>query len=409
MEEAIDGLEGGIGGGWGIGVGGRLEGPVLEGVWGWFDGGAGVGEESGGEEKGEGGPREGWGGSGHGRGEGSRGDGDGRKSAPPVSGVAGGLTGVGTAGSVLVSCGRNLMSRFSFRAFAALGALLVLGGAVAGAVWYYEHSVVPEQQRKEAISAMLKTPGPKADPGRRIYDEALESIRGGDLEKARGRLAEVIELYPDSERSGDARRVLGEMNMDRLFARVPMPGKLEYSVGKTKQDNLHSIATRFRTTVPFIKRVNNLLGNVIHPGDRLVLYPLDFELGVDLERKRLLLVKDGRYFKEYGIVSYHLPFPSLPAETTVAESAGWEGSQRIRPDDDRYAGAAKRLQTPPRGQRSGIVFRAVPEGAEEPGVAGGATAEPGIYLSEADLDELTTVVRPGCALRFLKPTVPRTP
>jgi hypothetical protein len=40
---------------------------------------------------------------------------------------------------------------------------------------------------------------------------------------------------------------------------------------------------------------------------------------------------------------------------------------------------------------------------------GGATAEPGIYLSEADLDELTTVVRPGCALRFLKPTVPRTP
>ena len=291
------------------------------------------------------------------------------------------------------------MSRFSFRTFAALGALLVLGGAVAGAVWYYEHSVLPEQRRKEAIAEMLKTPGPKADPGRRIYDEALESIRGGDLEKARGRLAEVIELYPDSERTGDARRVLGEMNMDRLFARVPMPGKLEYSVGKTKQDNLHSIATRFRTTVPFIKRVNNLLGNVIHPGDRLVLYPLDFELGVDLERKRLLLLKDGRYFKEYGIVSYHLPFPSLPAETTVAESAGWEGSQRIRPDDDRYAGAAKRLVTPPRGQRSGIVFRAVPEGVvAEPLVAGGATAEPGIYLSEADLDELTTVVRPAVAV-----------
>ena len=141
------------------------------------------------------------------------------------------MTGGGTAGSVWFSGVRKLMSRLSFRAFAALGALLVLGGAVAGAVWYYEHSVLPEQRRKEAITEMLKTPGPKADPGRRIYDEALESIRGGDLEKARGRLAEVIELYPDSERSGDARRVLGEMNMDRLFARVPMPGKLEYSVG----------------------------------------------------------------------------------------------------------------------------------------------------------------------------------
>ena len=312
----------------------------------------------------------------------------------------GGLTRGRTAGTMTFPIRSEpvSMGRVHFRIIAALFALSVLAAAVLGALWVYRETIEPERQRKQEIAELLKKKGPRADPGKKLYEKALAHIRANEMDAARERLTEVIDVHRDSERWEDARRVLGEMNMDRLFSRVPMPGKLEYTVGRTRQDNLNAIAGRFRSTIGFIKRVNNLLGNVIHPGDRLVLYPLDFELEVDLQTRRLTLRKDGRFFKEYAILGHHLPYPSLPETTTVADTPGWIDEKKIRPDDERYAGAVKWLQTPPRGQRSGIVFCPQP-----PAPAEGQSPTPsGIYLSGPDLDELATVVRPGSPLRFLK-------
>jgi LysM repeat protein len=225
----------------------------------------------------------------------------------------------------------------------------------------------------------------------------MSLIRRGEMEAAREKLTEIIDIYRDSERNAAARDVLGEMNMDRLFSRVPMPGKLEYTVGRTRQDNLNAIAGKFRTTISYIKRVNNLLGNVIHPGDRLVLYPLDFEVEVRLGEKRLTVLKDGRFFKDYRLLGHHLPIPKLGKETTVAEVFGWVNEKKIPAHDERFTAAPKRLQTAGRGTRSGILF--VPEPPPPPPDA--QPSPSGIYLSADDMHELSTILRPGIPLRFL--------
>ena len=291
----------------------------------------------------------------------------------------------------------KFMARVHFRIIAALLALSVLTVTVLGAWYMYRENIAPEKERKKEIRNLMRQQGAKVDPGKKIHEQAMGLIRRGEMEAAREKLTQIIEVYRDSERHDAAREVLGEMNMDRLFSRVPMPGKLEYTVGRTRQDNLNAIAAKFRTTVAYIKRVNNLLGSVIHPGDRLVLYPLDFEVEVRLADKKLTLLKDSRYFKDYTIVGHHLPFPKLGKETTIAEASGWMNDKKIRPDDERYVSVQKRLQTAGKGPRGGVTFC-----PEPPSPAPGAQPSPaGIYLSAEDMHELSTIIRPGIPLRFL--------
>lgn len=291
------------------------------------------------------------------------------------------------------------MFRVHFRILAAILALAVLVAAVMGAFWLYREQIEPEKKAKAEVAEKMKQKGPAIDPGKKFYDQAIDLLRRGEMPAAREKLNEIIDVYKDSERWPTARELIGEMNMDRLFSRTPMPGKLEYTVGKTRQDNLNAIAAKFRTTVPFIKRVNNLLGSIIHPGDRLVIYPLDFEIEVDLAEKRLTVTRSGEFFKDYEIRGHHLPFPNLPAETTVGDVPGWVNDKKVRPDDERYAGAVKWLQTAGKGTRGGIIFCPEPPAPPE----GQQPSPSGIYLAAEDINELSTIIRPGVPLRFRKP------
>ncbi len=288
------------------------------------------------------------------------------------------------------------MAQVHIRIVAALLALSVLTVTVLGAYYMYRENIKPEQARKKEVSDLMKQQGPRVDPGKKIHDQAMDLIRKREMDAAREKLTEIIEVYRDSERYAPARAVLGEMNLDRLFARTPMPGKLEYTV--VSRDRLNALAAKFRTTIAYVQRVNNLVGTVIHPGDRLVVYPLEFEVEVDLQGKRFTVLKEGKFFKDYTIGSHHLPFPNLGKETTIGEISGWLNGKKIRPDSDQYPAAKKWVQTAGRGNRGGVIFC-----PEPPAPAEGAQPSPaGIYLSAEDMQELSTILRPGIPLRFLK-------
>ncbi|MES2470349.1 MAG: LysM peptidoglycan-binding domain-containing protein [Verrucomicrobiota bacterium] len=299
------------------------------------------------------------------------------------------------------------MARIYLRILASLFALAVLAGTVLGVYYVYKETYLPEKERTQEVRALLTTTAPKADPGKKQFDHAMELIRQGELEAARRLLTEITEVYQDSDRYQDSRRVLGEMNLDRLFSRIPMPGKLEYTAARG--DSLQLIAQRFRTTLSYIKRVNNLLGHVVHPDDRLIVYPLDLSLQVDLGSKRLTVLKEGRYFKDYAIAGMHLPYPSLPEQTTVADKPAWIDNKKIQPTDERYPSSRKWLQTVSKPGRPGIVFcTPLPEAAAAPaaGPAPLSATPAGIYLSGPDIEELSTLIRVGAPVQFLKKPTP---
>lgn len=310
------------------------------------------------------------------------------------------------------------MARVYIRILASLFALAVLIGTVLGAYYIYRETYLPEKTRTEAVKTLLSTNAPKADPGKKQFDQATELIRQGELDAAKRLLTEITEVYKDSSRFDDSRLLLGEMNLDRLFSRAPMPGKLEYTAARG--DNLLEIAKRFRTTLSYIKRVNNLLGSIVHPDDRLIVYPLDFTLQVDLNQKRLTLLREGRYFKDYTITGHHLPYPSLPEQTTVGDKPAWVDNKKIQPTDDRYPASRKWLQTAGKPGRPGLVFCApprakpLPEAAPAPdpksknpvpATTPGESTQ-GIFLEDTDIEELSTLIRIGTPVVFLKKTAP---
>lgn len=287
------------------------------------------------------------------------------------------------------------MAQAQLKIFAAVVALTILAGTVIGGFYVWEKIFKPEIENKQELRAVLTNPASKSDPGRNVFSEAMDLTRGNELEAAKDKLRQLIKIYRDSENFADARRVLGEMNMDRLFSRSPMPGKLEFTVS-AKDAGLDPIANKNRTTIPFLRRINNLSGTVIHPGDRLILYPLDFVLEVRLGARTVTLTQHGEFFKDYQIVQVNLaPGTRAPAATYISNKAASIGDKAVRDSDPRYSMARKLLQTASSGSRAGIIFCPAPKKK-------GDDAPNGIYLDESDIEELCTITRLRTPVKFLQ-------
>ncbi len=280
-----------------------------------------------------------------------------------------------------------------------------------GAYYYYEKDMQPEAkvnaELKQKEKQAKKGGGP--DPGISIFNKAVDLLREKETDAAVRKLEDIIQIYRDSSRYHDARRMLGEINMDRLFSRTPMPGKYEYTV--KPNDSLGPIIKNTGTTMEFLIRMNNLNGTVLHPGDRLVFQSLNFDIDVDFSLKILSLhykpdpAKEARiFFKDYAIKLVNLPPGTLPGgtkpysiATSIATKTAVLGEKSIKPTDGDFPMARKWLQTKPANGRPGILFRPLSDheerAAESKKQADGEDLVYGIFLDDGDMEELSMVTR----------------
>lgn len=280
----------------------------------------------------------------------------------------------------------------------------VLGSALVGSAYYWERVVKPQRSVAQRLIERERG-GQRPDPGLKEFATALELIQSGDLFAARERLAYLMRYYSDSSKYGEAKRVLGEINVDLLISRSPAPWKTNYTV--RPGDSLSRIASIHRCTLDFIIRANGLTSTSLTPGDKLWVAPLEFALRANLKARTLTLfrriapedsgAKGGgeEFFKEYQIVEIDLP-PTVrvPYETKISDKPAWEGSKPVpfSATKPSYFTAHRWLQT----SKSGLVIQAAPpDPASAP-----AEWKAGILLSEGDLKELYTIVRTGTPLRL---------
>ena len=274
----------------------------------------------------------------------------------------------------------------------AIGAILVLVVTMLGAIYMYERVFKPAYDSDREAQQLLESDLPAPDLGQRVHEEAMAYVRAGDLESARENLEQIMDIYPDSGFVEESRRALGEINLDRLFSKSPMPGKLEYTV--KRGDALAAIASRHRTTIAYVRHVNGLFSNVIHPGDRLIVYPFDFEMTVDLKNERVMLWEKGRFLKDYRINEFkRTPRGSFPRRTKIAEKMAWLGGKTVRLTDPRASLAQYWLQTPARSTQPGVVICAKPEG--EDAERRGEMIAFGVFLEQEDIEELAVLTRVG--------------
>lgn len=298
--------------------------------------------------------------------------------------------------------------------------LIVLGvtlGSMAAAYYIYDKILSPEKRIKEEFVNLKKGDAPLVDPGEKRFEAAVDLIKKGRIEDGRDGLFKLIQQFPDSPTCVEAKRIIGEINMDQLFAAESKIGKKDYIVQPGQ--GLELIANKQGTTVDMLIRLNGLMSTVLQPGDHLTILPVDFSLSVDVSAKTVTLMrKVGEkelFFKEYLASEIRLPRSiRLPAEMTIKGKSVTVDGKAIQPPDPRYVNADKRLPAG-RGVRPEVLLRTLPpvkavpvvekpakKDGVEPLVGVEEDEEQGIFLAAEDLEEMFVLVRNGSKLYLIR-------
>ena len=173
-------------------------------------------------------------------------------------------------------------------AFLAL-ALLVVSGL--GVFYVWEKMIFPERAIEQEIVELRKKKKEKIDHGARVYKEAVALLSTGALRGGVEKLHELMKFYDDSKFYPEAKRVVGEINVDRLLSKSITPGKHEYIV--KGGDSLVRIAQSKNSTVGYVIHVNHRMGAKLQKGDQLIVSPLNFSILISLSSSTLTLRAEG--------------------------------------------------------------------------------------------------------------------
>ncbi|MFN7564109.1 MAG: LysM peptidoglycan-binding domain-containing protein [Prosthecobacter sp.] len=309
------------------------------------------------------------------------------------------------------------MAKAQFKLLLFLIVMGLFAGVLATGWWLYENILLREQMVEKDLAAMKGKDRPRIDPGVRRFDSAVDLIRGGSIAEGRDALYKLLQQFPDSGSCAEARRIIGEINMDQLFSPSYTAGKKEYIV--QPGDSLNLIAQKNQTNVDFILRLNGMMSTTLQPGDRLTVAPIQFNLGISVGKKQVILFRNvnGKDypFKFYTAKDIQLPSSiRAPAAFEIGtKSAQFEG-KAILATDPRYHEAEKWVPAHrPKAANVSFAFRVPPVAkavavvetpstpAKDAAPASAAPAalpappETGIFLAREDLEELFALVRKG--------------
>jgi LysM repeat protein len=264
------------------------------------------------------------------------------------------------------------------KVLAALIVLAVLGGTAVLVERLKEESTVPRLRE-------VKVEGSTVEPDEIAFERAREFLATGQFAEARVKLEFIVTLYPGSPSAAEGRRILGELNLDDLLSTEVMDGKVMYTV--KSGDNFTKIALKHETTLDCIMHMNGLQRmDKLYPGNELVLLPLNFNIKIDVPRKRLSLFKEGHILKAYQLLSARTRRDAKGAlRSKIGQKIGISNGRSISPvRHESYRVAQKVLIL----DHQGLQLREVVEADEE-------NSGRGFFLSESDMEELALLLRVG--------------
>ncbi|MEO1837509.1 MAG: LysM peptidoglycan-binding domain-containing protein [Akkermansiaceae bacterium] len=264
------------------------------------------------------------------------------------------------------------------KVLAALIVLAALGGTAVLVERLKEESTVPRLRE-------VKVEGSTVEPDEIAFERAREFLATGQFEEARVKLEFIVTLYPGSPSAAEGRRILGELNLDDLLSTEVMDGKVMYTV--KSGDNFTKIALQHETTLDCIMHMNGLQRmDKLYPGNELVLLPLNFNIKIDVPRKRLSLFREGHFLKAYQLLSARTRRGAKGAlRSKIGQKIGISNGSRISPvRHESYRAAQKVLIL----DHQGLQLREVVEADEE-------NSGRGFFLSESDMEELALLLRVG--------------
>ena len=275
--------------------------------------------------------------------------------------------------------------------------LLTLAALVMALNWGKSHFLVPEIEGQEMLLELESTKLPDVEPGDRASQRAAELIATGDFEEAKKKLHFIINFSPGSPAASEARRILGEIYLDEIFAPGENVWKKKHVV--KRGEFALNLAKKYETTLDCMMVVNQLNRLQIHPGDELYMVALNFNVRIDLKRKALSLRRTisteprrDEFVKDYKIERFRLPSQKKSfVQTKVKDKKGMVGEQTLSTSIEAYRGARKVSWLDTKGWQ----IRAMPDEGDE------LPEGNGFFLARADVEELALLLRVNNAVEIM--------
>jgi hypothetical protein len=277
-----------------------------------------------------------------------------------------------------------------------LGALTLVLGLLVFLVYYLQHFQEEFRQPTgldpEAAEHLANRERIGFEPGQYEFNRALELLALGEIDEARQKLLLIENLYPDSLHAPEARRILGNINLDEILSVGNMANKKIHRVAPG--EGYLRIANANDTTLDAIMFLNGLTEfDSLHVGDELVVMPLNFKLVIDLSRNRVELYhpdhekKEHVFTRDYPILkSTWNARGSGSRQLKISRKSGELGERTLPPTHPDYRHARKVL-----GIRTGnamLQLRPLPEGSVD-------ELPRALFLAGPDMEELAMLMRIG--------------
>ena len=230
---------------------------------------------------------------------------------------------------------------------------------------------------------------PDFEPGDRAYQKAHELIALGNVEAGREKLLAIVNVFPNSPAAPTARRIVGMMNLDEILSSNFPEGKTTYEV--KSGDSYFAIAGRHETTLDMIMHLNGMMKlENLQPGDELTLMPLNLRLTIEPYNNVISLWDGPRFICDYPIQDIEgMNFKA--GKTVIASRRSNIGDENVLATADNYRSASRSLLL----KSPAIQIMPYNEADETP--------DHGIYLREADIEELFLLTRTGNPVEIRDP------
>lgn len=162
-----------------------------------------------------------------------------------------------------------------------------------------QSAVKPVKPLDPVAPASSAVPMPSDSTAQQLFNRAQSLVNAGKLEQASELLGQVVSSATDENLKNNAQRVQGRINVQLFLSSTPTPEKKNYVV--QPGDSLDKIARLNKTTVELIRKMNGIEGNLIYPGQKLLIPAAPFVAEVDKSSRTLDLTMNGKLFKRYVV------------------------------------------------------------------------------------------------------------
>jgi len=264
------------------------------------------------------------------------------------------------------------------KVFIVLGlAVTVFGG---GGVAVYLLFVRKPAARHSVYNQSVMTPTPAQENS--MLEQARQQLAKGEKSNAQRTLISLIQSFPNSSRTEEAKQLLGDMNIQAFFSLELDSDKVEHIAARG--DSIAKIASKTKSSPELIFKANGLDGLTIHIGQKFIIPKGRFSLFINLKRQDVTLLNNETFFRWYKPQEFKLAPTAVAGQFKVHEKIAWATGRRVAFGNKNYLGSSRWIIL----EQSGVILFSETN-PENPNIQ---KPNFGIMLAASDMEEVFALI-----------------